>query len=341
MGWYRRIIMTTIYTYNGQILVDSSDGKWLAENETLVLPPLTIRVKLKDGASLSISNATCTQVSASPNIWDVSTLTTSKGNNWSWLFISNTNITEVLGANPKGNGNIGDVTNIQGMFSRCTSLTTVPLFDTSSISNMSSMLQGCTALTSVPLFDTSSVSNISSMFSGCTSLTSVPSFDTSSVTNMNSMFNNCSSLTSIPLLDTSSVTSMQNTFKGCTALTSIPLLDISSATSMQNMFAGCTSLTTVPLLDTSSNRTMYGMFKGCTALTSIPLFNTSSVTNMYQTFQGCTNVESGALALYQQASTQTTPPTYHDNTFTDCGSNTVTGAAELAQIPSSWGGTGT
>jgi len=57
---------------------------------------------------------------------------------------------------------------------------------------------------------------------------------------------------------------------------------------------------------------------------------------MAKTFYGCVNVESGALALYQQASTQTNPPTNNYQTFTNCGSNTVTGVAELAQIPSSW-----
>lgn len=56
-------------------------------------------------------------------------------------------------------------------------------------------------------------------------------------------------------------------------------------------------------------------------------------------FYNCTQVQSGALALYQQASTQTTPPTIYENAFWQCGSNTTTGAAELAQIPVAWGGT--
>jgi hypothetical protein len=53
-------------------------------------------------------------------------------------------------------------------------------------------------------------------------------------------------------------------------------------------------------------------------------------------FGECVNVQSGALALYQQASTQTNPPSNHGGTFYNCGSNTTTGAAELAQIPSDW-----
>ena len=71
-------------------------------------------------------------------------------------------------------------------------------------------------------------------------------------------------------------------------------------------------------------------------LTSVPLFDTRSCTDMLRMFYLCVNVQSGALAFYQQASSQATPPSNHTQTFTDCGSNTVTGAAELAQIPSSW-----
>lgn len=104
---------------------------------------------------------------------------------------------------------------------------------------------------------------------------------------------------------------------------------------MTGMFYSCQSLTTVPLFDTSNVSDMNSMFGGCMALTTIPLFNVSSATDMGNMFYYCTNVQSGALALYQQASALNPPPT-HSFTFNNCGSNTVTGAAELAQIPSDW-----
>lgn len=110
----------------------------------------------------------------------------------------------------------------------------------------------------------------------------------------------------------------------------------SGITAINSMFYGSNSLTTVRLFDTSSVTVMSSAFYGCYSLTSIPLFNTSSCTNMNYTFRGCTGVESGALALYQQASSQTTPPSNHSGCFYDCGSDTVSGAAELAQIPSDW-----
>ena len=110
----------------------------------------------------------------------------------------------------------------------------------------------------------------------------------------------------------------------------------SSVTDMRYMFQNCTSLTSVPLFDTSKAKDTRYMFRECTSLTSVPLFDTSSVTDMRDMFDGCFNVESGALALYQQASSQATPPLLYDLCFRNCGRDTTTGAAELAQIPSDW-----
>jgi surface protein len=160
--------------------------------------------------------------------------------------------------------------------------------------------------------------------------------NTTNVTGMEQMILNCSLLTTVPLFDTSSVSTMKQMFYGCSNLTSVPLFNTSIVTDMTAMFRNCTSLTTVPLFDTSSVSILGTMFYGCSNLTSIPLFDTSSATNMTWMFYNCTNVQSGALSLYQQASSQTNPPTNHNQTFRNCGSNTTTGAAELAQIPDDW-----
>lgn len=111
-------------------------------------------------------------------------------------------------------------------------------------------------------------------------------------------------------------------------------------TSMRFTFSNCTNLTEVSLFDTTACTSIESMFAGCSSLISIPLFNTSNVTVMVMTFSGCVNVQSGALAIYQQASSQANPPSAYSGCFSNCGRDTVTGAAELAQIPSSWGGTG-
>lgn len=137
--------------------------------------------------------------------------------------------------------------------------------------------------------------------------------------------------------NTTNVTSMVAMFYNCSSLKKVALFDITNFTSMGGgMFYGCTSLTSVPLFDTSKVTNMDDMFSRCTSLTTVPLFDTSNVKSMNWMFYGCTNVQSGALALYQQASTQANPPSSHNGTFRNCGSNTQTGSAELAQIPADW-----
>ena len=177
------------------------------------------------------------------------------------------------------------------------------------------------------------------LFENNTNLLQVVGANTASVTNMKFMFSGCTALVSVPLFNTASVTEMEYMFFNCPGLTSVPLFNTSSVTDMSYMFYNCAGLTSVPLFNTASVTYMMFMFQNCSGLTSVPLFNTSSVTDMSWMFDKCTNVASGALALYQQASTQANPPSSHNKTFAGCGSSTPTGQAELAQIPSSWGGT--
>ena len=136
--------------------------------------------------------------------------------------------------------------------------------------------------------------------------------------------------------NTTGITIMHDMFSNCSSLISVALFDTSNVSDMSRMFVGCTSLTSVPRFDTSNVSNMSDMFDLCYALTNIPLFDTSNVSYMYRTFYCCYKVQSGALALYQQASSQATPPSNHTQTFYRCGRDTETGAAELAQIPDDW-----
>lgn len=175
-----------------------------------------------------------------------------------------------------------------------------------------------------------------SLLSDCNNVVDILGANTRGVTSMDSMFYSCTSLSSVPLFDTSKVTNMRFMFGICKSLPSVPLFDTSNVTNMKSMFASCSSLTNSPLYDTSKVTNMDSMFYHCYILSSVPLFDTSNVNDMRSMFDYCYNVQSGALALYQQASTQANPPTYHDCTFRYCGRYTQTGAAELAQIPSNW-----
>ena len=90
--------------------------------------------------------------------------------------------------------NFQNVTNTNGMFKECTSLTTVPLFDTQNVTDISYMFQDCSSLTTIPLFNTQNVTKMSACFYQCTSLTTVPLFNTQNVTDMLDIFYLCNSL---------------------------------------------------------------------------------------------------------------------------------------------------
>lgn len=139
--------------------------------------------------------------------------------------------------------------------------------------------------------------------------------------------------------NTTGITNMEGLFEFCTQLTTVALFDTSTSLRTGRMFLGCSLLTDPPLFDTSNAYAMQSMFNGCTSLTAVPLYNTTNCQQIQAMFRDCPNVQSGALALYQQATGQSVPPQTYFNCFTNCGSNTVTGAAELAQIPVGWGGT--
>lgn len=244
---------TTIYTSNGKILINGSNNKWLKASEgpgpaPIVLPPYTMRMKWKPGYDPSGTagpTLTKTCVDAVNNIWDITLPNGSSSSTLNWLTQfggssggDQPKIIEILAVNP------GDATDIHELFYYCTSITSVPLFDTSS----------CT--------------QCSGLFKECTSLTSVPQFDLSGCTEYGELFKNCSSLTSIPV---------------------------------------------------------------------VTLNQTVTQIKVPQMYSGCTNIETGILNAYNSLSARNLPnEEYYYQCFKNCGSNTVAGAAELAQIPSGW-----
>lgn len=139
--------------------------------------------------------------------------------------------------------NSGLIQNTYNMFYNCSSLISVPMFDTTGVTNANSMFNGCTSLTTIPLLDFSKVDDLYRIFYDCSSLESVPNLNISNATNLQSMFEKCSKLTSIPTFDTSSATNIQSLFDGCSSLTTVPILNTSKVTKMSNMFTNCPSLT--------------------------------------------------------------------------------------------------
>lgn len=141
-------------------------------------------------------------------------------------------------------------------------------------------------------------------------------------------------------INSSNILNMNYTFRETLHVTSFPLFDTRSATTLSNLFKGCTNLLYSPDLNTCSCHGFSYMFDGCTNLKKVPLLYTNSETRITALcmFRNCSNVESGALEMYKQMSTQTPAALTYRRCFENCGVNTTTGLAELQQIPQSWGG---
>ena len=120
-------------------------------------------------------------------------------------------------------------------------------------------------------------------------------------------------------------------------------MDMTGVTDVSYLFNSAWSVQNIFSIRNTSAVTNFNFFIGhggrIIAIPSIPLFDTSSAADVSYMFRNTGYVESGALALYQQMANQATPPSSHQGCFRDCGAGTTTGAAELAQIPTSWGGT--
>lgn len=299
--------MSRVLQYNGHMVAYGGNFQNAYDQyNPLRLPDYTARLEYEVGDTPTYaSGVTAVQVSTNPNIWDVTYANT----NWNGGVIvgSNADLIRVLGLN------------------------------STHVEKMKNAFGSCTHLVSVAPFDTRKVHTMEDLFASCSSLTVVPQqFDACSCTTLFGMFEGCSALTTAPMvINTAGVTTTQNMFLNCRSLVTVPMYDMSNVVYAHYMFYGCSSLVTVPLFDTSKVKNMEGMFYECSSLGSIPLFSTASCTDMDDMFYECRAVTGGALALYQQASQQSRVPT-HMLTFHNCGADTTTGAAELAQIPSSW-----
>ena len=352
---------------NGYGLVVSGQNPY----NPLNLPAYTVRFQFDDSSydPTQVSGwkrgSAWTRVSTSPNIWDYYNSTSDFQSAVDSKFQDNQNTVHVLGANIStlykraksmfakcsslvsvANIDLSGCTSSDDIFWRCNRLASIGSIDCSGSNRIEGMFDGCSSLIVSPYLKLKNTGTLDagSMFYDCINLTSVTLFDTSVITNMAGLFGGCTSLTTVPLFNTSNVTNMGYMFGGCTSLTTVPLFDTSNVTTMDSMFANCLALQTVPLFNTRMVVSFNRMFSNARSLTSIPLFNTANANNMNSMFSVCWLVESGALALYQQAVSQTYPPTMYSDCFSQCGKNTDSSApihAELAQIPTSWGGTAT
>lgn len=327
--------MYRVYNINGSIL--TVNKAWCSAD----MAPITlncVRVKYKPGTSPKIRTSLSGSgadgkylINEADNIWDIYRNDTS----WNGLLLGENNLLEVIGCNASG------ITDIGVMCGDCSSLTKVYLSGLSNVTSLEQTFRYCYALTDVIISDTS-LTTINTAFKHCTSLTNV-SIDTSDVTVFDYAFQGCTSLITAPILDMSHADSTYAMFDDCSSLVNIPQYSSNMLTDASAMFSGCSSLVTVPSFNFINLRNTVNMFKDCTSLTALPAFSSATlakVSRTYGMFEDCINVETGIVDFYNslinKSGLVTYPVTDYARTFRDCGSNTVTGAAELAQIPSDW-----
>lgn len=366
----------SIVKYNGKVVKYGS--KWVdTGSPTPVILAGTVRFKFSNDSYDPTSGtwnagAVWTRVSTSPNVWDYHRDATSWTAEFSDKFprVFQGGNVEILDSNFSGvttltqmflncrslvqvhsMRNTGDAVEFYDTFCSCSNLTHVCKFDIGDLSSgfygCDGLFRGCSSLLEIPPLDFSRAKRGVYMFSNCSSITELPStFTTANWTAGYGMFAGCTNLRSIPnTLDTSKMNYLASLFAYCSSLTSVPYVSTASLSRssyynnlIHSMFAGCSSLLHAPAnFDTTNAKGISNLFSGCTSLKEVPLLNTAYLTDMSNAFNGCVSVEAGALALYTQASTQANPPTSYGDCFKDCGS--VGNPSELAQIPTSWGGT--
>ncbi len=156
--------------------------------------------------------------------FNTSNVTTMLGMFAGYDSFGNMGLTQIIGIETIDTSN---VTNIQAMFQKCSSLTTLDLsgWNTSSLQNMYGFLLDCGGLTSINLtgWDTTHVTDMTGAFQNLTSLTTLDlsSFSTPALTATYKMFEGDSLLTTINAtsnFDVSNVTNSSMMFNGCTSI---------------------------------------------------------------------------------------------------------------------------
>jgi pilin isopeptide linkage protein/uncharacterized repeat protein (TIGR02543 family) len=199
-----------------------------------------------------------------------------------------------------------------GLFEDCDNLVTADLsgFDTSGTESLqqsghggdtAGIFSNCSSLTTVTgleNWDTSNFTNLSGAFINCKSLTSIAglsNWDVSKVRYMISTFRGTASVSDFSAIsgwNTSSLTNMASTFLG-TSVKNLDFLrtwDTSNVTDMQSLFYGCTQLSDISGIENwemGSCKYIFQMFRYCTSLKEITVpagWDLSSVTDTYTTF---------------------------------------------------------
>ena len=201
--------------------------------------------------------------------------------------------------------NTTKITNINNMFSGCTSLTSIDIsnFNIQNIKDMNSLFFNCYSLESINIgnVNTENLIDMSYMFYNCSSLNllNLSKINTKNVINMSHIFAQCSSLKSIDIthFNTHKVKDMSYMFYNCSSLNKLNLSNFNTenAIDMNHMFSHC-SLTSINIsnFNTQNVKDMSYMFSDNNNLISYKFYNftNNNLINISNIFSNCLNLES-------------------------------------------------
>lgn len=119
--------------------------------------------------------------SETPNIWGKALKNLTSFYN---LFKNLSDMTDAdLATSGISKDNTSQVTSVEGMFNRCSSITRTPEMDLQNCTNMKMFVERCTGLKSLPMYDTKKVTNFQSCIYNCVELEEIPAWDVRSGTN--------------------------------------------------------------------------------------------------------------------------------------------------------------
>lgn len=98
------------------------------------------------------------------------------------------------------------------------------------------MFSYCSSLSSIPAFNTPAVTNCFNMFFACYSLRVLPLFNTSKVTNLGGFLSNCVSLKDCPAFSAAAnTTALTTTFTSCPNVSKIGIVGVNQNITISNL----------------------------------------------------------------------------------------------------------
>lgn len=138
----------------------------------------------------------------------------------------------------KINIDTSEMTSLHSYCDYCVSLVDdVHFTDTSKVTNMQNIFSNCSSLVAAPTMDTSNVENFQNAFLNDNNLQSVPQYKFDSIYTMSSCFSGCRKLTNIPIFNISNLShnqGVQNMFQSC---------DLFNSSDLNNVLATMLTLT--------------------------------------------------------------------------------------------------